>query len=404
MMRGEAAALLWGVTLTTAACLLLSSLLPGGLLPDFPTFGFGEAGRSPALLSLVLVGRLLGPLLTAVHELGHAIAARLAGFRLLGLAVGTDSFSHEGGRWRYRRIARNPDLAGWMLSLPSGGPHLRRRRALMVLGGPAANLALGALLAAALVVAWERDSGDGWVAFARFVMALALWITLFMASSNLYPLNAAGGSPTDGWVLQHLLRGGPTVDRDLAMQSLWGLAHAGTHPRDFPLELVAVATSVSDGSEADAWACYWGYYRAMAAGDLGLAAARLHRLLAAREHFPEANQAHLDLDMAHMSAIQGDVETGRSWLERAGAVPADDPVRVRAEVSLALAAGDTSGVEVRVGEVLAAWAESGTDKQSPDEAAWLGRVTAALKRGEVPHGLDLWPGPVAGGSQGELSR
>ena len=100
------------------------------------------------LLAFQVVVLLLG---TAVHELGHAVAARAVGFRVAGVRVGPllAMPAAAGGGWRVR-MTWEMALGGELLPDPVRPDRLRARHAAMIAGGPAAHLLLAA---AALAVA-----------------------------------------------------------------------------------------------------------------------------------------------------------------------------------------------------------------------------------------------------------
>ncbi|MBC6982580.1 M50 family metallopeptidase [Caulobacter sp. 17J80-11] len=92
---------------------------------------------------------LSAPVSTLVHELGHALAARLAGLHVTKVVVG------GGAAWlRLRLLGLHLEfgralLAGGGTTHVEPGTHRSRRRtAAMLLGGPLANLALGLAVAA----------------------------------------------------------------------------------------------------------------------------------------------------------------------------------------------------------------------------------------------------------------
>src|SRR5207302_5289229 len=92
------------------------------------------------LLAFQVVVLLLG---TAVHELGHAVAARAVGFRVAGVRVGPllAMPAAAGGGWRVR-MTWEMALGGELLPDPVRPDRLRARHAVMIAGGPAAHLVL----------------------------------------------------------------------------------------------------------------------------------------------------------------------------------------------------------------------------------------------------------------------
>lgn len=132
----------------------------------------------------------------AVHALGHAIAARLVGYRLaeLGIGLGRELWHFSLGGMRVR--VRTLPLEGYALIRPSSGRPGRVRRAIAHLGGSLGNLTLLALLAPTLELRLPHpDDGLALIALQSLALAAAL--------AALYPLvpYRCAGNPSDGLTL-----------------------------------------------------------------------------------------------------------------------------------------------------------------------------------------------------------
>lgn len=205
-------------------------------------------------VNLMLV-TLVWPLLAAIHELGHALAAKAVGMRVFRVNVG------YGRTWLIRRVAGVDLHINALLFL--GGltyaghverSYLRVRQAVYVAGGPAANL----LLAGALELASGRpgmwESLDRLFQGPAFLQALLLGNVL-VACLSLLPMRAstaAGANTTDGMKLLALLKVPPAfVEATLLNQ--WILASTfALRDEDFPLaeEQAAKGLALSPGHPA----------------------------------------------------------------------------------------------------------------------------------------------------------
>lgn len=133
-------------------------------------------GPGAAFLTCAL---LSAPLSTLVHELGHALAARLAGLKVARVTVGA------GPTVLRLRLAGLPVEFGRAVLRGGGATWLERparvsraRTALMLLGGPAANLVLAAAAAGPVLRAEHAialAAGLGLVASQLAFAADALW-------------------------------------------------------------------------------------------------------------------------------------------------------------------------------------------------------------------------------------
>lgn len=145
----------------------------------------------PALAPLATLA-VVAPGIALVHELGHALAARPAGFRVTSFGV---------GRGRPILRLRGPGgvslsvrlwvpLGGTCVAIPRG-PGVRRRAALFHSGG-----AIAQVLLAVVLLALDGATAD---LIARFNLLVLAW--------NLLPWRIAGHA-SDGWWIVRSLRGG----------------------------------------------------------------------------------------------------------------------------------------------------------------------------------------------------
>lgn len=177
-----------------AAVLFIGYLMAGQLIRTF------EVGplASAALIAPVFIVELFFCLL--IHELGHAVAAWLVGWRIHVIAVGPLSYFPV-----ERRFARTWTIkgrGGFVLALPAISNGDERGRTIFTLGGPAANLVFGAVgLSIALSLQSQTlNQGDTWT-----LLAGSLSIdSLAVGFANLVPFWNAN-RPSDGAkLLSHL--------------------------------------------------------------------------------------------------------------------------------------------------------------------------------------------------------
>src|SRR5215472_12761838 len=179
------------------------------------------------LLALQVVVLLAG---TAVHELGHGLAARAVGFELAGVRVGPLLVFATPRGWRVRLVWEMA-VGGEVLAIPARPDDLRGRHAAMIAAGPVAHVAVAtAALAAAL--------GTG---------APVVWLTTatlgLSALANLVPIRSRlSGRWTDGrWLLAWLARPDRATQR-VALGVLQRAA-ATVRPRDWDERWARLAAS-----------------------------------------------------------------------------------------------------------------------------------------------------------------
>jgi len=263
------------------------------------------------ILGVVTLLMVVLMLEVTVHELGHVIAGKAAGFRFVLLVIGPLRLSREGRNLKLGlRDAWDPHL-GAALSVPTDSHDLRARTALSVAGGPAASLALG-LTSALLAIAFSN--GD-WLGE---LFRLSAWVSLLSAFINMLPLKS-GGMMSDGARIKMLLAGGAASERYCLITALSGAARAGQRPRDWDETWMQRIGELADGSLDDAAASHIAFYRLLDKGDIDGAERTLERLLATANAIPAALHPILHAEAAFFYAFyRRDLEKARSFLHKVG--------------------------------------------------------------------------------------
>lgn len=157
-------------------------------------------------MTLGLVALVAAALVTALavgivaHELGHALAGAVVGFRIHRIQVGSGPPVLRFGLGQVR-VSVHAGLGGGSTLCTTDRPgHYRLRHSIVLIGGPAASLALA-------VTAWSLLPGQGRTAGA--FLGVAAVINLGLAVTNLWPqtvtgaggavLRSDGGQLVDTW-------------------------------------------------------------------------------------------------------------------------------------------------------------------------------------------------------------
>ena len=157
-----------------------------------------------------------------VHEGGHLLGGRLAGFRAYFLLVGPLRLERTVQGWRVGVNGRLSTWGGLAAAAPSDGRRLRHRMALYVAGGPGASLLLGVLCLLGALLLHATDVGglaqsEGTVSLAVGLAFLALAIlgagSVLLGVVTLIP-GRSGGMYTDGGRLLRLVRGGRELETE----------------------------------------------------------------------------------------------------------------------------------------------------------------------------------------------
>lgn len=187
------------------------------------------------VLGMGLSAVVIAYAVVAVHELGHVIGGRLAGFRFKAIVVGPLQIDRGLRVSRYR--GPGAWSRGWAGVLPAKKDNLRLRTLAMVFAGPAASFLSG--LAVLLLPAVPANTG-----FASTVFLLASFAG---GMADLIPYRTRTMA-SDGWRIWALLRKSAWGERWLALLRLGTDLRAGVLPESLPADDLAKATACRDDS------------------------------------------------------------------------------------------------------------------------------------------------------------
>lgn len=151
----------------------------------FAIFEEYSAGR----LSVILILLFWIPMLV-LHEFGHALAARLLGWRVKEMVIG---FGRELWRWQYgetRIRVKLVPVEGYVLPMPTSSKGMRYKSALIYAAGPGIELLLLAIML--LILGSDYVFGGGHELGQVAAQSLAIAI-LLGAGFNLLPFATDGG-------------------------------------------------------------------------------------------------------------------------------------------------------------------------------------------------------------------
>jgi hypothetical protein len=292
-------------------------------------------GQVLGLLALLPPAWLLA---VALHELGHALAGRLQGFRLYWLVVGPLMWRRQPpGRLRFG-WNRNLNLAGGLaLSAPPDDHRLRERFRVFAAGGPLASLGWGALALGGYALLPAGTQGT--VPAAALALSGAVSLLLFVVT--MLPLQA-GGFVSDGRRLLNLSRPGPQQELEVVMLTATVRSMAGVRPRELSRPALEAAAALSVEHPFTAYVPYYRYLYHLDTGDPAAAGQHLAQYRRQLAKLPAPLQASGWLEAAFFSAAyEHDAAAARAYLAQANInahTPADQLPRV--EAALARLAGD----------------------------------------------------------------
>jgi hypothetical protein len=339
----------WSQKITRWLSILVSSLLSLVLLQGLMSWlgsiqlqlrFSGHSGVAGWIVYLLLfVVFVLG---IAVHEAGHWLGGRWAGFRSYAVVVLWFYLERKGMRWHFRVGAKPAKLWGFVQAMPLEFENYRQRQALFVAAGPGINLLTGSL---ALGLGWwwqphvhllvQPSLTVFWLC--QSLLAFGAW-SLMLGLTNLLP-----SSPrTDGSHLLALLRNGPGWRRQSALIRLISSTQQGTRPRDWDPELLRHTLACPDQSATECTIQLYAYAHALDRKDLEPAMLHLNQAIALRHLTQPAFQQHLCCEAAYCAAVlANEPENAERWLHHAERVqPLSEKAGAFARASVAYAQQD----------------------------------------------------------------
>lgn len=195
---------------------------------------WGDAHHLPDTTSQVTV--LLGLFfislaVIAIHEAGHALAAKALGMKLLGLVVGPFIWQYRLGNWKFQfKPAGLLSFKGLTLATPVTFDNFSRRKVIMIAAGPLACLLACVIAAAMTFLAPHRPWQQQWLLLAWFAI-----ISFIGFAGPLIP-SRISDTYSDGARLYQLYKGGLWTDYYRAIFLVMSSAVTAIRPRDFDLD------------------------------------------------------------------------------------------------------------------------------------------------------------------------
>ncbi len=337
-----------------------------------PLFGGDDPLPQQTFMYAWLVAVALSPLITLLHETGHLLVARMAGFSVRSISLGSGRVLLNRRLGSMRLIVHAMPVGGLTHYDPKDSPTVARREALVCAAGPVTDLVVAA----------------GALALATHGHPLAIGVAWYCALSvvlNLWPrsrmLIAGDFHANDGWRIIRSLKG--EVSPAITLRRAEALRRDG-HLEESLALIAALAenTGISDAVKRNltaVWLISIGRFeeaRALCIADLvqsggGFTPQQRAYILnnAAYSGVLARNPAHLMEDRAAaVEALQlipdnhslkntlglcliltGDLEDGRAWCQQAmaqvGTRPAHQAIRLASLAVADAVAGDVVAVD-----------------------------------------------------------
>src|ERR1700722_8808483 len=168
-----------------------------------------------------------------IHEGGHALTGMALDMKVAAIVLGPFHWWVSYAKWRFTpRWEGLFTFLGAVALIPTKMENYRRRKTLMVVGGPAANIVTGLLAILAILTAPGHPWAGNWILLVYFAMD-----SLLIGLLNLVPFGA-GGRYSDGAKLFQLLSLGVWREYHWLMGMMGSATVSALRPRDYDVAMV----------------------------------------------------------------------------------------------------------------------------------------------------------------------
>lgn len=305
---------------------------------------------APIFFGLIL-GVLIGGFIlsVALHELGHVVAGKVAGFRFVFMLFWPVQITRKGenGLRVKLRFRTGLGLGGMAGMVPKDGLDLRKAYLTLLAGGPLASLLVSVVTGA---IAISLGLGKSLPGSIFWIIGLTSLLLFFL---TIVPSNA-GGYLSDGAAIMLLKSGKPeAVGRYIALLEMASALATGKRPAEFDKGRLQTLLKADPTEPIFFQARHLSFLHAADNGDL-LAARRFSNEIQQHlEKSPVLFRPKYNLDSAWLFAREGEPEKARKLLEQnnGGLV---EPCELRLiEAEIALAEGKTDDARRLAHETIA---------------------------------------------------
>lgn len=290
------------------------------LVPD--RVAASDFGGGVIVLWLLLLLWLLP--IVALHEIGHALAARLVGFRIAWVHIGPFVIARKQMR-QFRKSVQTPkEILGSVAAFPLNGLDLERRALAFFAGGPSASAIVFLCLAFAVYY-----MGDTASTVAQYISRGAFLSSAWILIPDLLLISS------DSQGIIKIIRG-RFDPRPLASLGIAAISILGVRPRDWEPSLLLLLEGSSGTTDLDAGPYLLMYYRAFDCGKLEVAGRHLDKALSCDVSGTPRLENTIRNEAAYFeAAVRDNLDTARAL--QAAVVPEfvtpDELLRTRAAIA-----------------------------------------------------------------------
>ncbi len=347
-----------------------------------PSVGF----YNPHWITLLLGIPALFIAAIVVHELGHLAGGLLVGFRFVMVMIGPVLLRRTGDRLELHLLRGRAVAGGLAAAMPRDDRNLRPRFAMMVAGGPLANL-LAFLLCVLLVIALAPvlQRGGYLASQAGFLVNYFALANFILVVLNIIPYHSRGFD-SDGRQFLDLVAGRERAERKCLQVAMVAQSRSGRRPREYDPTLLQRLLALRDnhvGAAAeDAVSYLLAYYYHIDRGEVELAGGYVDQLLTSLEGYNAALRSGVLVESTYFLAMyRKDAAAASQLLAQADKRSfVEQHTLLRAEAALALAEDRFEDARRLAGQASVASQQTNDPGGTLAEREWLQDILAATSQ------------------------
>ena len=225
-----------------------------------------------------------------IHELGHVIGGLVMGNTFSFMTVGPFQWIKEDGRLQFKWNSDMASFGGMALTLPSQVENFKKRRLVVIGGGPLASLSLFA-------IAWWISLlvPDGYKMVGLFFKILSFF-SLLIFVVTIVPAKV-GGFMTDGMQILRTIQNDASAKKYADFMQLFALNQQGVRPNQYPSNLLEEHTTEEVEDSLDLGFAHYQYQSYLADNDIIKAELQLEQVYNHIDIYPKTFQADILSEM-----------------------------------------------------------------------------------------------------------
>jgi len=269
-----------------------------------------ERGEGLLRLAIFIIFVLLAVFLQIyLHELGHLLGGKIAGYRLMSFRIGPLAWNYENGKLHFSLLP-NKGYGGLCAMLPPAETVPRYKEILYYSGGLLANFSTSLF---ALGLYFFRPE---WPVFLRlFLISFAL-IGLALGLINALPFESLSLF-TDGKIIWGILGKKPFASVLIRIQSTIQELAGGRRPRELDLPPLEID---GEGGMLYLYLLLYHYFRAVDSGEEEKANELARELEKELSSFPPPLLPPIYYELTYRAAVEGEQEKARKYYAAAGSI------------------------------------------------------------------------------------